>query len=60
MPIAAVNMGDLRGEEGFFADVPVHGRGTEGVRVCRLEVLPALAETLGMGRRWQCLWAGGL
>lgn len=51
MPIAAVNMGGLRGEEGFFADVPVHGRGTEGVR-CALpleEVLPALAETLGNG-----------
>lgn len=48
MPIAAVNMGGLRGEEGFFADVPVHGRGREGVR-CGLpleEVLPALAERM--------------
>ena len=48
MPIAAVNMGGLRGEEGFFADVPTHGNGREGVR-CALpleEILPALAERM--------------
>lgn len=48
MPIAAVNMGGLRGDEGFFADVPVHGKGREGVRcVLPLEqALPALAERM--------------
>lgn len=46
--IAAVNMGGLRGEEGFFAHVPVHGNGREGVR-CAVpleEALPALVERL--------------
>lgn len=48
MPIAAVNMGGVRGEEGFFADVPVNGKGREGVRTALPleEALPALAERM--------------
>ena len=48
MPIAAVNMGGLRGEENFFANVPVPGTGSDGVR-CSLpleEVMPALVDSL--------------
>lgn len=44
MPIAAVNMGGVRSEGHFFADVPLDGKGREGVR-CSLpleEMLPAL------------------
>lgn len=48
MPIAVVNMGGLRSEEHFFADVPPNGTGKAGVR-CDLpleEVLPALASQM--------------
>lgn len=48
-PIAAVNMGGLRSEEFFFADVDAHGSGRDGVR-CSLpleDVLPALAAQMG-------------
>ncbi|KAK4507622.1 hypothetical protein PRZ48_001357 [Zasmidium cellare] len=47
-PIAAVNMGGVRGEEGFFAEVPISTNGTHGVR-CSLpleQTLPALVEEL--------------
>lgn len=49
MPIAAVNMGGLRSEENFFADVPRSGTGSEGVR-CSLpleDILPSLMNALG-------------
>ena len=52
MPIAAVNVGGLRSEEHFFADVPPDGKGREGVR-CSLpleDVMPALVENLSPGR----------
>lgn len=45
-PIAAVNMGGVRGEEAFFADVPITTNGSDGVR-CSLpleQTLPALVE----------------
>lgn len=48
MPIAAINMGGLRSEEHFFADVPLNGTGKEGVR-CSLpleDLLPALVGRL--------------
>ncbi|EGP92350.1 uncharacterized protein MYCGRDRAFT_34913 [Zymoseptoria tritici IPO323] len=47
-PIAAVNMGGVRGEENFFADVPADTDGVDGVR-CSLpleQTLPALVEEL--------------
>lgn len=46
--LAAVNMGGVRGEETFFADVPSNTDGSEGVR-CGLpleQMLPALVENL--------------
>ncbi|CAK4033472.1 SIR2 family histone deacetylase [Lecanosticta acicola] len=52
-PIAAVNMGGLRGEENFFADVPFHTNGKEGVR-CDLPLettMPALVESLTHAQR---------
>ena len=48
LPIAAVNMGGLRGEESFFAHLTPDGRGQEGVR-CSLpleQVLPALVDRM--------------
>lgn len=48
MPIAAINMGGVRGEEHFFADVPIDDGGKQGVR-CSLpleDVLPALVDRL--------------
>ena len=46
MPIGAVNMGGIRGEENFFAGVPSDGLGREGVRssLPLEEILPALVE----------------
>lgn len=47
-PTAAVNMGGVRGEEAFFADVPSTTNGTDGVR-CSLpleQTLPALVEEI--------------
>lgn len=52
-PVAAVNMGGLRGEENFFADVPSNTNGREGVR-CDLpleQTLPALVERLQQSRK---------
>lgn len=46
--VAAVNMGGVRGEEGFFADVPIDTNGRDGVR-CGLpleETLPALVKDM--------------
>ena len=51
MPIAAVNMGGVRSEEHFFADVPLDGEGREGVR-CSLPLedsLPALVARFHTG-----------
>lgn len=51
-PIAAVNMGGLRGEEGFFAEVPTNTNGSDGVR-CSLpleQTIPALVEELTRDR----------
>ena len=48
MPIAIVNMGGVRGEEQFLANLQLDGRGKEGLR-CSLpleEVLPALVDLL--------------
>ena len=48
MPIGVVNMGGVRGEEQFFADVPAQTKGRDGVR-CSLpleEALPALVDRL--------------
>jgi NAD-dependent SIR2 family protein deacetylase len=50
--IAAINMGGVRGEESFFADVPVGTDGWDGVR-CSLpleETLPALVKRLQQDR----------
>lgn len=46
--IAAINQGGVRGEDNFFANVPMHTNGAEGVR-CGLPLettLPALVEAL--------------
>lgn len=46
--IGVLNLGGIRGEEGFFADVPANTSGAEGVR-CDLpleQTLPALVERL--------------
>ena len=46
MPLAIANMGGVRGEEQFLADVPPNSSGREGVR-CSLpleDVLPALVQ----------------
>jgi NAD+-dependent protein deacetylase sirtuin 4 len=48
MPIGVVNLGGVRGEDQFFANVPMHGDGRDGVR-CSLPlegVLPALVDRL--------------
>ena len=53
-PIAAVNLGGVRGEENFFADVPVNTNGADGVR-CSLpleDALPALVDRLSAERRY--------
>ncbi|KAG6282434.1 hypothetical protein E4U46_008264 [Claviceps purpurea] len=48
MPIAIVNVGGVRGEETFFADVDPHQKGERAVRVelSTDEVLPALVSRL--------------
>ncbi|KAL2123936.1 hypothetical protein VTJ04DRAFT_301 [Mycothermus thermophilus] len=48
MPIAIVNMGGVRGEEGFFADLDPDQTGAQGVRVDMSTdvVLPALVHEL--------------
>lgn len=48
LPISAVNMGGVRGEELFFANTPADDTGRDGVR-CALaleEVLPALVDRM--------------
>jgi len=48
MPIGIANLGGVRGEEQFFADVPGTGSGRQGVR-CSLpleQVLPALVDRM--------------
>lgn len=51
MPIAIANMGGVRGEEQFLANVPMGGTGREGVRCSAPleEVLPGLVNRLGKG-----------
>lgn len=46
MPVAAINMGGLRGEENFFAEAPLNGNGKDGVRASfpLEDVLPAVVE----------------
>ncbi|KAI2630899.1 DHS-like NAD/FAD-binding domain-containing protein [Hypoxylon sp. NC1633] len=48
IPIALVNLGGVRGEEAFFADLDLSQRGSQGVRVelSTDELLPALVEQL--------------
>lgn len=48
MPIGILNLGGVRGEEGFFADVPSEGDGREGVRCSHAleEALPLLVQRL--------------
>ena len=61
MPIGIVNMGGVRGEEQFFADVSVHGAGSQGVR-CSLQlekVLPALVERVRQSAAAPLLNNGG-
>lgn len=50
MPIGAINLGGLRGEENFYAEVPVHGSGRDGVRVSLPleDILPALVDRIGL------------
>lgn len=48
MPIAVVNMGGVRGEEGFFADLDPQQAGAQGVRtdLSTQDLLPALVGAL--------------
>lgn len=47
MPIGVVNLGGIRGEEQFFADVPVNGTGEDGLR-CSQPLEQILPDTLSM------------
>lgn len=48
MPMAVVNMGGVRGEDAFFADMDPRGTGAQGLRVelSTQELLPALVDVL--------------
>lgn len=51
MPVGVVNLGGVRGEEGFFGNIGAEGLGREGVRcgVSLEEVLPALVGRIRSG-----------
>lgn len=50
MPIGVLNLGGVRGEESFFADVPAENNGTMAVRCSQTadRILPSVVQNLGL------------